>query len=261
MPPRRPELDALAIARLYDVMRGGYHGRAADKELAARIEDQFPGTAQTILDADAFHRRAAVLAVTAGGADGVLFGASGFPLRGEPQLHQDAARADPAARFGYASGSDVIRALTARELKDDERAAAFYASARDPAGLLGSPEAAAVGSPVSVHLPLVLHFWPADFAAWAVSEYGRLLRERGPGSSLVLSLRLDGGNGQYARLLADAGIRVHGHTAADVAGWIAAAGMTPDPRGVTDVRAWGRPWGTLREPPAGVMAGAVAVVP
>jgi hypothetical protein len=37
MPPRRPELDTAAIARLYDVMRGGYHGHAADEDLAARF--------------------------------------------------------------------------------------------------------------------------------------------------------------------------------------------------------------------------------
>jgi S-adenosyl methyltransferase len=260
VPPRPPEPDTAAIARLYDVMRGGYHGRGADKDLAARIEDQFPGTAQTIRDAGRFHRRTAVLAVTAGGASGVLFGASGFPLPG-PQLHEDAARANPGARFAYAADGSVIRALITRSLKDAGRAAAFQGSVRDPAGLLGSPQAAALGSPVSVHLPLVLHFWPADFAAWAIAEYGRLLRERGPGSSLVLSLRLADGGGEYARLLAGAGIRVYGHTAAAVEGWIAAAGLDPDPRGITDVRAWGRPWGTLREPPAGMVAGAVAMVP
>jgi hypothetical protein len=52
------------------------------------------------------------------------------------------------------------------------RVSAYHTLARDPAGLLGAPEAQAVTKrgPVMLQLQLCAQWWPGKFAAWAVIE-------------------------------------------------------------------------------------------
>lgn len=230
--------DPTAAARLYDAFRGGYHALRAERELAKEAARRFPGSLERIRAADAFHRRAAVWAVTEGGAAGVIFGAHGFPVPGAVMPHEDAAEANLAARFAYADASAVITVLTARAIAGDPRAAAYTASLRNPAALLGAPEAAVLTAPVSVQLQLAAHYWPGPDAAELIGEYARLL---GSGSSLVLTLGIpvsgDPASAEFWELVSKGAGQVHAHTEGDVAAWLAGAGLVVTGRGITDVRA------------------------
>jgi len=231
-----PGPDTAAAARLYDAFRCGFRAHTAEKILAAEITAWYPGIAEQARMIDDFHARAAAWAVTAGGAAGVIFGAAGFPPPGG-MPHAEAARANPAAAFAYADANPAVTALLRRELEHDKRAAAYTASIRDPAKLLGAPEAQAIGMPVSVHLCMAAHFWPGPFSARLLAQYAELLD---PGSSVVLTLGVQGPDEErgreLARLLTSVTGPIYRHTVQDVADWIAGAGMVLAAPGVTDIR-------------------------
>ena len=82
-----------------------------------------------------------------------------------------------------------------------------------------------------LQLQLCAQWWPGDFAAWAVAEYGRLLPS---GSTLALSLAVPGGGSDAGALSAAIGSTagtVHVHTEDEVARWVAAAGLELTPEG------------------------------
>jgi hypothetical protein len=115
-----------------------------------------------------------------------------------------------------------------------------------------------------VQLQLCAQWWPAEFAAWAVAEYARLLPS---GSTLALSLAVPGGGSDAGALAAANGSTagtVHVHTEDDVARWIAAAGLELTPVGVMDVRGRELGWAAAefgRQRPVARMIEAVAMVP
>lgn len=253
-----PALDVARIARLHCAIAGGVHADSRDRELAAWLERYAPSMPAQFRAAAALHSRAAVWAVAEDGAEGVLFAATGLPC-GKP-LHLDASRASPSARFAYAA-SDPEAALTARALLGGPRVTVTGESSRDPGALMASGAVKWLGSPLSVQVPLALHFWPPDVAARVITGIGGLLP---PGSSLVLSLWSPSPGTEGQRFLslyeAAAGQRAYGHSPADVAGWLEKAGLALHPAGVTDVRAWPRAWaeaGLSRSSPGRVI-GAVA---
>jgi hypothetical protein len=243
-----PVLDAGRISRLRDVLAGGHLANEPDRELARSILERWPGTAANVKAANDFHRRAALWAVTGGTADspcdpaaGVIFAAAGYPIDGG--FHRAAAALQPKALFGYAEADEVAVAYNQALLAKREplRVSAYLASARDPAGLLGTFAAAVIldRGPVMVQLQLCCHWWPAEFCVWVLGEYRRLLPS---GSSLALSVGVVGGATGFGEFAAQTGLAGtgHPHTAEDVAGWVAAAGLTMTSDGVTDVR--GRGW-------------------
>jgi hypothetical protein len=189
-----PTVDAGRISRLRDVLAGGHLALEPDRRLAASILERWPATASLVRAANEFHRRAAQWAVTGGTSDfpippaaGVIFAASGYPLPGG--FHATAAAARPDALFAYAEvdqpAISFSRALLAA--RDPERVSVYAASARNPDGLLAAAQARAIlgRGPVMVQLQLCAQWWPAEFAAWAVAEYARLLP-----SGRVMALRL-----------------------------------------------------------------------
>jgi hypothetical protein len=273
--PAVPELDAARIGRLRHVLAGGKYAHDDDELLAGQVLGRYPWLAALTAGANEFGRRAALWAVTGGTPDfpvppaaWVIFAASSYPLDGG--LHAAAKAARPLALFGYADADELAVAYTRALLAapDPLRVRAYKASARDPAGLLGAfPAPAMLDHPGHVQLQMCAHWWPGDFAAWAVAEYGRLLRERCPGSTLALSLGIPGGAPGWDAFAADmslVGGTVHAHTADEVAGWLAAAGLRLTPDGITDVRGKGRGWAAdrfSRQQPVARVVEAVAVVP
>lgn len=269
MPPV-PVLDAGRIARVRDVLAGGYLALAADRKLAAPILRRL---ADLVRDANEFHRRAATWAVTGGAPDfpvppaaGVIFAAAGYPVGGG--FHAEAQAARPDALFTYAE-VDPTAVMLSRALLgalDPEHVSAYLAAAHDPAGLLGAPAARAVldRGPVMVQLQLCAQWWPPKFAAWAVAKYGRLLPS---GSTVALSLGVAGGGSGAAGLRADidrAGGRIYPHDENDVAAWVKAAGLELGPPGITDVRGRELGWAAAefaRQRPVARVIEAVAMVP
>jgi hypothetical protein len=211
----------------------------------------------------------------------VIFAASGYPLRGGTTdssgysiyagFHAAAQAARPDALFAYASADQDAVAYTHALLAypDPGRVSAYEASASDPTGLLGAPQAQAIlaRGPVMVQLQLCAHWWPADFAAWAVAEYARLLRELSPGSTLALTLGITGGGRggtEFMAYLGRAGGTVCLHTEDEVAAWIKAAGLELVPPGMMDVRGRELDWAAAefgRQRPVARVIEAIAVVP
>ena len=272
MPPV-PVLDPGRIARVRDVLAGGHLALEPDRRLAADILKRWSWTAGLVADANKFHVRAAYRAVTGGTpefswppAAGVIFAASGYPVRGG--FHQAAARVRPDALFAYTEADPAAvmfgRALLAAP--DPEHVSAYLAAAHDPAGLLGAPAARAVleRGPVMVQLQLCAQWWPPKFAAWAVAQYGRLLPS---GSTVALSLGVAGGGSGAAGFGTDigrAGGRVYPHDEDNVAAWVKAAGLELARPGITDVRGRELEWAAAefgRQRPVARVIEAVAMVP
>lgn len=234
------------IARLHNAWAGGRWADAADRELVAELERQAPGTARLVRATRKFHRRAALWAVTDGGAAGVVFVPAG--LEADPEPHEDALRASPSARFVYADPDEAVTLINETFIvSTDPRIAVCTASSRDPAGLLGDPENEVPGvpevraimgvardRPISVQMQMAVQFWPADIAASHIAAYGRLLPRR---SSLVLSAGIAGAAPGEWLEKAGAGGRLYGHSPEDVAGWLEDAGLVMTGP-VRDVRAW-----------------------
>lgn len=272
MPPV-PVLDTGRIARVRDVLAGGHLALEPDRRLAADILRRWSWTRTLVTGANGFHRRAATLAVTGGTpgfpvppAAGVIFAASGYPVGGG--FHQAAALVRPDALFAYAEADPTAIALSRALLAapDPGHVSAYLAAAHDPAGLLGAPAARAVleRGPVMVQLQLCAQWWPPKFAAWAVTQYGRLLPS---GSTVALSLGIAGGGSGAAGLGADigrAGGRVYPHDEDDVAAWVKEAGLELAPPGITDVRGRELEWAAAefgRQRPVARVIEAVAMVP
>jgi S-adenosyl methyltransferase len=229
--PPRPVLDSGRITRLRDVLAGGYLALEPDRRLAASIRERWPRTADLVRDANDFHRRAAEWAVRGGTpgfpvspAAGVIFAACGYPLPGG--FHAAAQAARPDALFAYADPDPaaIMYNLARLHSPDPGHVSAIPGSARDRAGLLSAGHAVAMMTrgPVMVQLQLCAQWWPAEFCAWAVCEYARLLP---PGSTLALSLGVPGGargTAEFTRDIGRAGGRMYGHTEDDVAGWLKA---------------------------------------
>lgn len=252
------------IARLHLALAGRDAARFADRgeiEAAARIEARWPGTGAQFAAAPAFHGRAARRAVTDDGAAGVIFGAAGFP--GAVAPHGEAAAAAPGARFVIADASGEASYLNG-QLLAGPGASAVRASVRDPEGLMGLPEVAALGSPLQLHLQLCAHFWAEETCRDLLGRYAGLLPPR---STLALSLWCSDGTAAgrefLAALGAAAGCPAYGHSCGEVAGWLEGAGMKLLAPGVGGARRYRRGW---RYPPPsarspGLVAGAVARVP
>jgi hypothetical protein len=278
--PLAPQLDAGRIARLRDVLAGGYLAHQADCDLAGAILARWPWAGDLVTTANDSHRRTAAEAVSGGTPDcpvppaaGVIFAAAGYPLRdprhgGAHGFHLAARAANPDAVFVYSS-CDPVADLYSRALlaePDPGHVSVAESLACDPAGLLATAEAQAVlaRGPVQLQVQLCAHWWPGDFAAWAIAEYARLLR--GTGSTVALTVGIPGGGGHAAEFAADvnrAGGTLYAHTADDIAGWVKAAGMKLT-REIGDVRGRGQRWAATRfgqQRPAARVVEAVVLVP
>jgi hypothetical protein len=280
-------LDAGSIARIRDVLAGGHLALEADRQFAASILQRWPWAADLTRDANEFYPRAAHWAVTGGApefrvpeAAGVIFAGSGYPPPGgtDPSgrtvyrgFHAAAQAARPDALYAYVDADPDAVAFSEALLADPDHGhvSAYEAQASDPAKLLGAPQAQAIlaRGPVMVQLQLCAHWWPSDFAAWAVAEYARLLRKHSPGSTLALTLGVPGGGPgsvEYMEALGGAGGTVCLHDSDEVAAWVKAAGLDLAPPGVTDVRGRELDWASAefgRQQPVARAISAVALVP
>jgi hypothetical protein len=273
--PPVPEVDIGRISRLRHVLAGGNLALEADRQLAAEILRHFPRTRYFVQATDAFHARAARWAVTGGTpefpvpeAAGVIFGDCDYPVPGG--FHAGAQAVRSGALFAYASADAEATAFNQAllALPDQAHVSAYQGQALDPAGLLGAPEAQAIllRGPVQVQLQLCVHWWPPEFAAWAVGEYARLLPS---GSTLALSCGFPGSSGGAAAFTAaisrgDVSGMIYHHAEDEIAAWIKAAGLELTPTGITDVRGRELDWAAAeftRQRPVATVIEAVALVP
>jgi hypothetical protein len=250
------------IARIYCALEGGIYADEAERQIAAEMERRFPGRMRLMKATRRFHARAALWAVTEGGAKGVVFVSAGYPGHPvNPEPHEDALAAVPSARFAYVSGCPDITRYCAAVLGGPQ-VAAVTGSALDPERVMALPEITGIGVPLSVQVQLAAQFWPGPMAADMAVRWARLLPS---GSSLVLSLAIPGpatSSPPWPYVSTVMG-PLYAHAEDDVAGWLEDAGLRVVPPGITDVRAWpqGEEWAGHGRRAAGTIMAAVAVKP
>jgi hypothetical protein len=238
----------LRQARLWAALAGSELTDPESRDLAARAEQQHPGTADMVRAARRFHSGAARQAV-ARGARLVIFGAAGLPVI--PDLHEEAARENPQARFVYASGDETMTLL--RRARPAPRCTAVCARVNDPEALLrAAGEDPEHLPPLHVQVVLAALYWPEDRARKVAGRWADLLPA---GSSMALSAGTGGDPGDL--MLGVAGVCPH--PAASVRSWFEDAGMRVTEPGVVPVRTWPAAAVDGRDDGGWQIAGAVAV--
>jgi SAM-dependent methyltransferase len=173
------------VARMYDYWLDGAHNFASDRDLANKVEQDFPGARDVVRVNRAFLRRAVVFMVESGIRQFLDIG-SGIPTVGN--VHEIAQRADPECRVVYVDKEPVAVAHSELLLAGNDRAAVIQADLRDMEGILGHPQTKSMldlDQPIGLLMVALLHFVPdSSNPAGIVAEY----RDRlAPGSYLALS--------------------------------------------------------------------------
>lgn len=239
-----PVLDAGRSARVMSALAGGIHHRAADRDLARRIADRFPGYADRFhgaMDAGTAVAREAARE----GLRGLLITAAQFPDGTWPVTHTGFLDASPANRAVCASADAEILAVC-RAMSP--RTGLVEGVTPDAEGLLGSAAVRAMTHPagdagprlpVAVIIRPVACWWDGGTAARVTADYARLLP---PGSLLAMFVPAPGngpGRAEWLALMEQAaGTPAHAHDPDSARGWFAGAGL--DGVTVRDTRSWDR---------------------
>jgi hypothetical protein len=228
--PGRP-----TVARLHDVALGGKDNYAADREMAAKLEEIFPLATALALESREFQARAVDYVAHQGVTQFIDVG-SGMPA--SPATHEVAAKVSPDARVAYVDNDPVVNAHAAALLARPGQVASVPGDLRRPAEILASPELTSLidtSKPYCVILAMILNFVPAPQAAQITAEFRDAMP---PGSYLVVSLGVNEHAPDLAQDFIDAYVAapVHLHTRAQVAGYFAGLELV-DP-GVTEARHW-----------------------
>lgn len=251
-----------SVHGVYDYFLGGWQHLHADRELGRAIAERFPQVPEHIRAAQDFHLRAARWAAERG-ITRFIRGGPVTALPGGRNVHDAARAVSPAAEVIYVSWDPDAHKWAQEMLTGGDRTHAVLA---EPGNMEPGPEVAAMlasGEPMCVIAGLVLHFMPGETAAALTAHVAAALP---PGSVAVLSLAVPGESAEAAELLRMfTPAHVYRHTAADVARWLADAGLEIVPPGVRDLRfRLGSPVraaGKLTARAPGLIAGALAVKP
>ncbi|GAA2507464.1 SAM-dependent methyltransferase [Streptomyces thermolineatus] len=175
-------------ARIYDYHLGGKTNYPADRESARAAEAAFPLLPLTARINRAFMHRAVARLAREEGIRQFLDVGTGIPTA--PNLHETVQAIAPDARVVYADNDPIVLAHAQALLTGtpEGRTAYVDGDARDPKGILGSPELTAtldLDRPVALSLVALLHFVSdEDGPRGIVAEFMDALA---PGSFLVLS--------------------------------------------------------------------------
>src|SRR5579875_2063766 len=174
-----------SVARMYDYLLGGYHNFPSDRAAADAATAIYPDFPLVMQANRAFLRRAVTFLIEQG-IDQFLDLGSGIPTAGN--VHEVAARLNPAARVVYVDNDPVAVTHSAALLRDNPLATIVQADVTDAEALLQRPAVRDLldfGRPLGVLLLSLLHFIPDDATADGLV---RALRARmAPGSYLALT--------------------------------------------------------------------------
>ncbi|MFF8941493.1 SAM-dependent methyltransferase [Streptomyces sp. NPDC014864] len=150
--------DKASVARMYDVMLGGEHNFAIDREAVAAFTAIDPQVRTLARANRAFLGRAVRFLVDAGVRQFIDLG-SGIPTQGN--VHEVAQAASPGARVVYVDNDPVAVAHSEALLAGNPNAAIVAGDIRDPEVVLSSPQVAELidfERPVAVLMITILHF-------------------------------------------------------------------------------------------------------
>jgi hypothetical protein len=170
------------IARVYDFLLGGKDNFQADREMARRLTEGYPATAQLARDGRAFLGRAVLWAARQGIGQFLDLGA-GLPT--QENTHQIARSVNPAARVCYVDNDPVAVMHANALLAGPDGVAARQADLADIDAVLadeGVRQVIDLSEPVCVIMAAVLHFQPADAARRIAQGY----IDRVPSGSVVV---------------------------------------------------------------------------
>ncbi len=173
-------------ARMWNYWLGGKDNYAADRELAARVQELLPALPAGARLARRFLGDAVTRLAVEHGIRQFLDIGSGLPTA--DNTHEVARRAAPDARVVYADHDPVVvthaRALLGAAA-EEEGTGVLHADLRDTDAILaGAAATLDLARPVAVLLIAVLHFIPDADDPWGITA--RLMRPLPSGSFLVI---------------------------------------------------------------------------
>ncbi|MCX0271753.1 SAM-dependent methyltransferase [Nocardia zapadnayensis] len=174
-------------ARIYDYVLGGKDHYPVDRDAAEKVVAAFPTVRVAARQNRNFMQRA-VNEITAAGVTQFLDIGTGIPT--EPNLHQVAQAAQPAARVVYVDNDPIVLAHARALLVGTSEGRTTYIDAdlTDPAAILAAPqlcETLDLARPVALSLIAVLHFLTVEQDPYGV--VATLVDALAPGSFVVAS--------------------------------------------------------------------------
>jgi O-methyltransferase involved in polyketide biosynthesis len=178
--PTRPN-----IARVWDYWLGGKDNFAADRELAKKMLEVHPISAQMARENRQFLGRA-VSYVAARGVRQFIDVGAGLPTA--VNTHEVARHVDPGARVAYVDNDPIVISHARSLLAKSPEVIAVPGDMRDPGRILADAELTELidlAKPTCVILSAVLHFLDAGAASDVADAFARALV---PGSYLIISV-------------------------------------------------------------------------
>jgi O-methyltransferase involved in polyketide biosynthesis len=230
------------VARVYDSWLGGKDNLAVDREVAARVAQAASVVVAGVRANRAFVRRA-VAFLAESGIDQFVDLGSGLPTA--ENVHEVAARINPAAKVAYVDFDPIVLVHARALLADSDRTIVVEGDVRDPAGILGHPDVRGhldFARPVAVVMAALLHFISPEDPARIVAAFRDVMA---PGSALVITHVVDDGDGAQgpevrkgADIYSDTTAPFVPRSRAQVAAWF--DGLTLVPPGLVEADAWRR---------------------
>jgi O-methyltransferase involved in polyketide biosynthesis len=222
------------IARVWDYWLGGKDNYAADRELARKLLEIYPLSAQMARENRQFLGRAVEYVAGRGIRQFIDVGA-GLPTA--VNTHDVAARAAPGAKVAYLDNDPVVLAHAQALLATAPGVIALPGDLRDPEAILADPRLAeliSLDEPVCVLLSGVLHFLDASTARQVATTFTGHLPA---GSYLVISV----GTGTENAVAVDfraayTAARLYFHQPSEILSFF--DGLDLVPPGVVPVRGW-----------------------
>ncbi|KIH97217.1 SAM-dependent methyltransferase [Streptomonospora alba] len=190
-PPPSMDFSKPTIARAYDALLGGKDNYAADRELAEYATQNIPGIKESAWENRKVLVRGVRYLAAEAGIDQFLDLGSGLPT--VQNTHEVAQTHNPDARVVYVDIDPLVTVHGQALLAENDNTKVFTADVRDPAAVLGHPEAHGLldfDRPVALMLVGMLHYLSPDVADSVVSTYRDALA---PGSCLFLTSLVDTG--------------------------------------------------------------------
>ena len=228
------------VGRIYDALLGGKDNYAEDRQAASQLLAVVPDARAAAWANRRFVGRAVrFLAQDAGIGQFIDIGA-GLPAPGN--VHQVAREQGPLARVAYVDNDPVVVSHARALLCAAPGICAVEGDLRDPPGIVGHPDLAAVidlGEPVAIVLGAVLHHIPDEDSPHKLVDL--LMAAVAPGSYLVISHATDqdigaDAAGQVRELYVRASAPAVFRSRAEVAGFF--EGLELVPPGIGSVADW-----------------------
>jgi O-methyltransferase involved in polyketide biosynthesis len=202
------------IARVWDYWLGGKDNFAADRELARKMLEVYPLSAQMARENRTFLGRAVAYAVSRGIRQFIDVGA-GLPTA--VNTHDVAQNAAADAKVAYVDNDPVVIAHARALLARSPGVIALPGDMREPAAILADPELndlIDLAKPVGLLLSGVLHFLDADTAREVALGFTRAIA---PGSYAIISVGTGRPEGAEPYSSAYTAARLHIHTPEQIA--------------------------------------------